>query len=143
MRKIKRISLICIVLYTLLLSYWMLFGFGRRTYPEYMYNLKPLHTIIQFMQIDRYNRNIWVVNLLGNIGVFVPFGILLPFALRGKLIKSFSVFLVSLIILELLQLITRRGCFDVDDIILNSLGFLIGYAFCKLLGLFLCKGKGK
>jgi glycopeptide antibiotics resistance protein len=139
-KTIKKISMICIILYTLLLGYWMLFGFGRGfTYSSFMYNLKPFYTIRHFLRTDRFNTSIWVINLLGNIGVFIPFGILLPCILADKFKKSFYVFLAGVIILELLQLFSRRGCFDVDDIILNTLGFLIGYGLYRILGLLLRK----
>jgi glycopeptide antibiotics resistance protein len=114
----------------------MLFGFGRSyTYAEFRYNLIPFSTIRHFLQFDRFNTNIWVINLLGNVGVFIPYGILLPFILEARFRKSIMIFLVGIIILELLQLVTRRGSFDIDDIILNTLGFFIGYGLYKILRL--------
>lgn len=83
------------------------------------------------MQIDRFNPDVWIVNLLGNIGVFMPFGILLPLVLGGKLKKPFMIFFAGVLALELLQLFTRRGSFDVDDLLLNSVGFLLGFALFK------------
>lgn len=133
-KNVKKISTIGSILYTLLLSYWMLLGFGRRTtYPNYMYNLKPFDTIRHFMQFEQFNTEIWVVNLLGNIGVFIPFGFLLPLIFEKKLRKSLLIFLLEISVLELLQLITRRGTFDVDDFILNTLGFFIGFGVFNLL----------
>jgi len=35
--------------------------------------------------------------------------------------------------LELTQLLSKRGSLDVDDVILNSLGFLIGYGIYKAI----------
>lgn len=85
MNKLRRFSLICLIGYTALLAYWMLLGFGRRyTYATLRYNLKPFETIKHFMQVDRFNPDIWVINLLGNIGVFIPFGILIPLVFGGK-----------------------------------------------------------
>jgi glycopeptide antibiotics resistance protein len=37
----------------------------------------------------------------------------------------------QLVIIEVLQLLTRRGSFDIDDIILNTLGALIGLTIWK------------
>lgn len=130
----RKLSKLVLVGYTLLLSYWMLLGFGRRaTHSEFMYNIKPFVTIRHFLQFDRFNTNIWMINLLGNIGVFVPFGILLALVFGGKLRKIYLIFIGGLFILESLQLLTRRGSFDIDDFILNSIGFLIGYGFYRMI----------
>jgi len=94
------------------------------------YNLVPFHTIRSFLTLHpSTSTSAKVFNLLGNIALFVPFGFLLPiiFKQAGKfapvLIASF---LVSLCF-ELFQLITHTGHFDVDDLILNSIGGSLGY----------------
>jgi len=123
----KKCMLVLLVSYILILSYWMMFGFGRIPHSEYMYNLKPFSTIRLYLQTDHFNTRTWVINLLGNVGVFIPFGILLPLIIQSKIVRTFIIFLFGLLILETLQLLTMRGSLDIDDIILNSLGFFIGY----------------
>lgn len=118
--------------YTLLLAYWMLIGFGRTAGLEYMYNLRPFATISHFMDFDSFNTRTWVINLIGNIGVFIPFGLLIPVTLRSGLGKSLAFFLAGLTVLELSQLLSRRGSLDVDDFILNSVGFVIGFGLLML-----------
>lgn len=133
MKYIKTLAKFGLIGYTMVLAYWMLLGFGRRfKHHDYMYNIIPFQTIKQFLQFERYNTDIWVINILGNIGVFMPFGILIPIVFGKKLFKSYMLFFVSLFTLELLQLITKRGSFDVDDLILNSVGFLIGYGIYRI-----------
>lgn len=70
-------------------------------------------------------------NLLGNIVLYMPLGFLLP-ALIPKLSNYKSVtltgFLLSLTF-ELIQLFGILGNFDVDDILLNTIGALAGF-FC-------------
>lgn len=72
-------------------------------------------------------------NLAGNIAALTPLGFLLPAAFRE--LNSFkAVFTAGFFIIltaELLQLVTRRGVFDVDDIILNILGTMLGYLIYK------------
>lgn len=131
-----------LVSYAILVFYWMVLGFGRINHPEFMYNLKPFFTISNFLQFDKFNRNIWIVNIFGNIGVFVPFGLLLPMALGGKMRKSFIIFLSGLLVLEFIQLLSRRGSFDIDDFILNSLGFVIGYGIYKILAMWVKSRRG-
>ncbi|MHA0858084.1 VanZ family protein [Paenibacillus sp. CMAA1364] len=131
---IQKLSMISLISYTTLLTYWMILGFGRRhTNSDFRYNLKPFQTIKHFLHIDRFTTDVWVINLFGNIGAFLPFGILLPIIFGGKLKRSFLMFFMGLFILESLQLLSRRGSFDIDDFILNSIGFIIGYGIYKLL----------
>ena len=65
-----------------------------------------------------------------NIIVFVPFGYLLPYVFRWfrarvRLRPALVCFLLSFVV-ENLQLVTRRGLYDLDDIISNTIGGFIG-----------------
>ncbi|BFT72627.1 VanZ family protein [Paenibacillus sp. P36] len=78
-----------------------------------------------------------VINLVGNILAFMPFGIflLLLFKFKSKSITHTGVIIRSLgmsLLLELLQIFFSMGNFDVDDIILNTSGGLLGYCFFRL-----------
>jgi glycopeptide antibiotics resistance protein len=129
----SRQALFLLIGYALLLSYWMIFGFGRTTLPEYSYNLVPFSTIRHFLLGEHIALRERLINLMGNIIVFVPFGILLPFRFHGKFKKSLLLFLTGLFMLEALQLLFKRGSFDIDDFILNTAGFLFGYLVFKIL----------
>jgi len=122
-------AIMVLIIYTCLLAYWMLWGFGRATQPVYMYNLVPFKTIEHFLRIDHFNTRTWVINLIGNIGVFVPFGIMIPMVFNSKLVKTIYIALIGLLVLETAQLLTRKGTLDVDDFMLNSVGVAIGYMF--------------
>lgn len=82
-------------------------------------------------------------NILGNIIVFMPFGFLFPLAYpRGKgLIRMFVIAVFSTLLIEIFQLITMLGAFDIDDIILNVLSMLTGYVLIVSLQLLPSKGK--
>ncbi|MDR0793545.1 MAG: VanZ family protein [Chitinophagaceae bacterium] len=125
----KRLYLILII-YTLFIFYLMIIGFGRETSATFQYNLVPFATIGYFLHNPMVTARDRMINLLGNIVVFIPFGWLLPRCF-SRVLKAYSVFLIGLLFLEMLQLITRRGMFDVDDIILNSLGFFVGFGLLK------------
>lgn len=67
--------------------------------------------------------------ILLNILMFLPFGIVLPFILNHfKQNVLFSiVFGISLsLCIEIIQLVFRIGTFEIDDIIFNTFGCLIG-----------------
>ena len=99
------------------------------------YNLVPLTTIRSFLTLHpSTSTSAKVFNLLGNIVLFIPFGFLLPIIF--KRLRKFApillaTFLVSLFF-ELFQLITHTGNFDVDDLILNSIGGLFGYVSYRI-----------
>ena len=101
------------------------------------YNIIPFHTINDYI-INFYHFNIstWLYNFLGNIILYTPLGILLPLFFT-KVVGYRYVFLISLfisLIIETFQYLTSFGVFDIDDIILNITGSLIGYfIFEKIL----------
>lgn len=68
-------------------------------------------------------------NLVGNVVVFIPFGFLLPYIqerCRRLPILLLNAFLFVLGI-EVFQLFSAFGAFDVDDILLNCVGAVIGW----------------
>lgn len=68
-------------------------------------------------------------NLAGNIVVFIPFGFLLPYVMKWG--KNFFVMLLNAFLfvagIEVFQLFSAFGAFDVDDILLNCFGAVLGY----------------
>jgi glycopeptide antibiotics resistance protein len=76
-----------------------------------------------------------MVNLLGNIAVFVPFGILLPLLRPGlrSLLRLTLVSVLCILLLELMQMLLRVGSFDIDDLLLNLIGVWAGYALLRLV----------
>lgn len=73
-------------------------------------------------------------NLAGNIVVFMPFGFLLPSVLVWG--RNFFVMLLNAFIfvlgIEVFQLFSAFGAFDVDDILLNCLGAALGYFLFRI-----------
>jgi len=70
-----------------------------------------------------------VGNLVGNILGFIPFGILVPILFRqiSALKQVLVAALVVSLIFEIIQLFAVLGSFDVDDLLLNTIGAGIGY----------------
>ncbi len=99
------------------------------------WNLIPFHTISSYLSADGYavSTSVRAINLLGNILVLVPFGVLLPLAFP-KTNKWYRVFLwgsALILFIEATQFIVGRAA-DIDDYILNILGVLLGYALLRL-----------
>ncbi len=96
-------------------------------------NLIPLVGIIRMIQHG--SAPVIVRNLVGNLVLLAPLGFLLPafFKPVRRVEKMLGIgFLVSLGI-ELTQLLLKVRIFDVDDLILNTLGVLIGFSALLLL----------
>ncbi|MFE7063594.1 VanZ family protein [Sutcliffiella sp. NPDC057660] len=88
-------------------------------------NLVPFSTISLFLSGDA-DPLVAFYNLAANIVLFVPFGVALKWKKRNWLTLIIApVFAISLI--EVTQHLTNRGSLDIDDLLLNTLGFFIGY----------------
>lgn len=97
---------------------------------SYSYNLEPFKEINRFW-VHRETLGIRAVllNLVGNVLGFVPFGAILP-VINSQSRSFFKILLLSFefsFIVEGIQLVFKVGSFDVDDILLNTLGGILGY----------------
>lgn len=93
------------------------------------------NNFIPFKELTRYSfgSSLFYKNVIGNILLFMPYGFFASYYL--KLEKKRSAFLLILIVslsIECVQLVIGR-CFDVDDILLNLVGGIIGYYIFKFL----------
>ncbi len=140
------------------LMLWLLFHRSRpdTTAPDFYYwdwvqkniNLRPLHTIGLFWNvlanpqsyIDRMglawyeaNRQHAIVNLYGNVLMFLPLGFFPPRLSRNlQSIRKTLLFAAGVILaVELLQVLTLRGNCDVDDLLLNLTGTALGYGIFR------------
>ena len=138
----KQIRLLCRVLFALYIAGLVYFLFFAemldRTGIErsYRYNLIPFREIRRFIvYADLLGPMAVISNLFGNIVIFMPFGFLVPILGRKKRnfwFTSLLSFALSLAV-EFIQLVTRTGCFDVDDIFLNTIGGMLGYLVYALV----------
>ena len=92
-------------------------------------NREPFKTIKLYMSSNVGFRTAFE-NVGGNIIIFFPFGILVALLLNGKYsgVKAMLLGMLLSAFFECFQLYTGCGEFDVDDIILNTLGTIIGVA---------------
>ena len=100
-------------------------------------NLEPFHTIRLFLKVldqQAYSAAA-VINLGGNVIMFIPLGFLLPRVFPGLLKFQRCILATVLIIttVELTQLFTLLGSCDIDDLILNVIGAAFGYIIHKLI----------
>lgn len=156
---INRTAWVLFVIYIAALVYFLFIN-DRTVGSEYRMNLEPFKEIRRFFTyretvgnnhniiLDLLGKKIkipllfgtksFMVNMFGNVLAFVPFGFVLPI-ISSKNRRFLNVLLLTLeltITIELFQLLLKVGIFDVDDILLNTVGGMIGYilfAICNKL----------
>ncbi|SIO58723.1 VanZ like family protein [Singulisphaera sp. GP187] len=94
--------------------------------------LHPLRTTAEFLAVGGWPM---LVNVVGNLGAFMPLGLLWPVVRRGRTsvwrVGCLSAALSLLI--ETIQYGSGRRIADVDDLLLNTLGGLLGYGLYLVL----------
>ena len=76
--------------------------------------------------IDRYDG--WLMNIIGNITMFIPVGIVWPICFRelDSIKKTVAAGFGFSLFIELAQLICPERHTDIDDLILNTIGVMAG-----------------
>ncbi|MCQ4087811.1 VanZ family protein [Saccharibacillus sp. JS10] len=124
--RLTRIFAIC---YFALLFFFLFVGFDRSSGVSrdgYFYNF-AVEPIVPF-QFSGLLHNPFMLFQLGNYLAFIPCGLLLPYLRGWGFLRLTATFLVGMTIVETTQMLTGLGRFDVNDIIINALGYLTGYA---------------
>lgn len=143
MRKISKAFLILLLgVYLLILTKEILFKYPLIINNQFGFqeiwrssNFIPFKTIYFYLFLADINLNIRIQNLAGNIIGFIPLGFILPMLLKkfsnlkAIIITTFSISLTY----EVLQLLIGLGSFDIDDLILNTLGGIIGFCIIKVI----------
>lgn len=129
------------IIYIILMGYFLFFceRLGRVPGNEYRYNLEPLIEIKRYWnhKIEIGSMNV-VLNLFGNVVCFMPLGFVIPILSnrKWKFIGTAFMCCFASCFVETMQLISKLGSFDIDDIILNTFGGLLGYllfAICNMI----------
>lgn len=126
--------------YLIVLFYLLFFSeeMGRMdNIQDYRYNLTLFREIMRFYNSRVLYPRAFVLNVIGNVVAFMPFGYLLP-RMNARCRNLFFTVLFSFCLslgVEVVQLVFKLGCFDVDDLLLNTLGGFLGYLvfwlFCR------------
>ena len=128
----RAVGKVLFLLYVVFLMYFLFLAewYGRTGISEeYRYNLEFFREIKRFI-IYREQLGAFAVfaNLAGNILIFVPYGFFISVASRERGFFKTLFFSMGLsLCVEIIQLFTRVGSFDVDDILLNTIGGVFGY----------------
>lgn len=125
-RLFVRLSFAC---YALILCFNLFLNGPYRVIGRRSFNLVPFKTINAMISNYGYIPDVAIVNLVGNVMAFAPFGFFMPIIFR-KVAGIRKILLIGVgasLSAELIQFTFRLGAFDVDDIILNTIGTILGY----------------
>ncbi|ASV66942.1 MULTISPECIES: VanZ family protein [Cytobacillus] len=139
----KLVGWVVFVIYILLLTKFILFKYpysyssilnnfiGNNPYFSwYNHNFIPFKTITEYLKLsNEISLSIRFDNLFGNLIGFLPFGFLMPLLFQRfyRLKKVTTATFTLSLFYELCQLFFSMGNFDVDDLLLNTFGGIIGY----------------
>lgn len=144
MRNIKQNTIWCVfILYCLIIIYITLlsgigtdYPYSRIEYIKSFNNLIPFwsfYVLFQSPVITTYSIREFAFNFMGNLLLFIPWGIMLPvLCTRFIKFKRFILFTTIVIIcIESLELFFMLGVFDIEDYLLNIIGATLGFYIFK------------
>lgn len=121
-----------------LLALWLMVGVLLTVLPAHPFpgqvvhgNVIPFHTIATYL--DNLGSWFWVRNALGNLVLLLPLGLLGPIAFPA-LDRWWRIALLALLIstaIELTQLAVPDRSADIDDVIVNVAGALLGFGLLR------------
>lgn len=122
----KELLMLCFIIYILLLYYIV-------TFQDNNYGT---NNFVPFREIFRYdvNSRLFLKNVIGNVLLFVPFGIFVTYYVKND--KVYQTLFLSILVscsIEFAQSVIGRTA-DIDDVILNTIGGIIGYITFKFGG---------
>jgi glycopeptide antibiotics resistance protein len=128
---------------TLVLALWLIGGLVLTLQPAHPLPGQVVdNNLVPFRTLAIYWRNLgsefWMRNLFGNLALLLPLGMLGPIALPA-LDRWWRIAILALLVstaIELTQLAVPDRSADIDDVIVNVSGALVGYVLVGTLRLF-------
>ena len=123
----NRWSMPCLAMLSLACSFIFVMTLFSRHVAEYEISLIPFLSYYKAYKVN--NAELWL-QIIMNIAMYIPIGFALPgcFSRMNKLWKVLVLVLICSIGIETIQYIFSIGYAEVDDVIDNMFGTLIGYS---------------
>lgn len=123
--KREKISKIQVIGVVLLFIYYMLV-YGSCVFTRGISQSKPELEIFWSWKVALKGNRVFLTEIIMNIVMFIPIGLLYRI-IDHRFLRCIMVGLLLTLLIETSQLIFQRGLFELDDIIHNVLGCIIGY----------------
>lgn len=131
---VNRYYPVFINVYTIWILYLLFFASFRYS-PTQLFEIKttPFETINEYStKVITFNKLEAFENIVGNIVLFIPYGFLgILYRKLNHFKWLFLTFFITINIIEFSQYYFKRGFADIDDVILNTLGAIIGFFIYK------------
>lgn len=110
-------------------GFWNINLYPFKTIKSYITNILEGYKTTKTLELY------FILNLVGNMFAFIPLGFFIPKVFNLNFFKSILCCIFIITFFELIEFIFMIGFFDVDDIILNAFGCMIGYLLHKIVDL--------
>ncbi|WP_312206585.1 VanZ family protein [Epilithonimonas hominis] len=131
---VNRYYPVLINIYTVWMLYLLFFASFRYS-PTILFEIKtvPFETINEYStNVIRWDKIEFIKNIFGNIILFIPYGFLgILYPKLNQFKWLFLTFFITINIIEFSQFYFKRGYADIDDVILNTFGAVIGFLIYK------------
>ena len=97
-------------------------------------NISDYHYFSEWLKIIFSNKTVFI-NIIGNFILYMPYPMCI-YKNKHSFLKYFVIIFGTIIVFEILQFVTKKGVFDIVDIVLNMSG-----AFIVLIILRIFKGE--
>lgn len=99
-------------------------------------NIVPMKSILGYLSDSYFSIKVALMNIIGNIVIFIPMGIYFQMLKKNKSVfKSVVIICFISLSVEIIQYIFGIGGSDIDDVILNTIGGLLGILTYKMIAL--------
>ncbi|WP_217077919.1 VanZ family protein [Clostridium baratii] len=85
--------------------------------------LNPFSTFFELLNGDM---SFALINIIGNLLMYVPVGIYIRYKTSHETKEFIILFIIYILIVEFIQGITKTGTCDMNDVLMNTIGFIIG-----------------
>lgn len=114
--------------------------FDREKVFPFRINLIPMVNLLDY-EVKKES----IINVIGNTAMFIPLGIVWPVVFKrlDTHVKALTAGVLTSLCIEILQLPFHDRVTDIDDLLLNSAGFAVGYLVLLLVRHLGSRGKNK
>lgn len=138
MKRLLAVSFYAMFIFYVVFLLWLFFGLSAISAIDWhaprSVNLIPFQTIWGYLSGAIPVPASWAFhNVFGNVAVFIPFGLYLQLMGGKRLRISFLWVVFASLFIEMTQFALNVGAADIDDVLLNALGGLIGILLYKLV----------
>ncbi|MGN7478753.1 VanZ family protein [Solibacillus silvestris] len=118
----------------LMITHWLVLIFYVFLIVDLVFFARGAYRNINLMPFDMIMEQGFSVNVWGNVLMFIPLGIYAAYYSKKMNGLKVLLFIIgSSVFIEVVQFIFKRGATDIDDVILNTLGGVIGFAVYRLI----------